>query len=242
MVVGRRRKRGRPHRTEHAAFDERALDQLLVHGERVGGEASARVHYPTYRELAERFGISKSLVGRYATEHNCLGRRRAAQLEEDVPLEVEAPPEQVKAAVNLDAALDALSSGEGITADRFTRMAETWARQIEEAMEEGRMRPDVADLERLLRLIREVKAEPDERAGIPEGMPTLEDLQDLYEENLRRDREETPAMKGRLPIGTIPISWVIANEAQLRSMLATLETPEPGPDGAHGAAENATEC
>lgn len=212
---------GRPTRLDGPAFDARELDRLLVYGERSEG----RVRYPTYRELANRFDVSVSTIGRYATQHNCLGRRRAVEEGDGEPPEIEAAPAQVEAATQLDAALDA-AEAEGIGVERILRLAESWLRQLEEAIDEGRLRPDLADLERLLRVIREAKAEPDERAGIPEGMPTLDDLQRLYAENERRAREETPAMQGRLPHGTIPISWVEANEAQLRAKLAALEAPD----------------
>lgn len=222
------RGRGRPHRTEEYAFDAVELDRLLVHGEEiVDEEGRERRRYPTYRELAKRFGVSKSLIGRYSSEHNCLARRRKAQWDEDEPPEIAADPEQAEAAERLDEALIA-SKAKGFAVDRILRLAEQWLVHLEEAVNEGRLRPDIADLERFIRVIREAKEQPDERAGIPEGMPTLEDLQDLYEENRRRDAEETPAMCGRLPIGTIPISWVRANEPQLRSLLATLGPPEVG--------------
>ena len=213
---------GRPSRLDGPAFDARELDRLLVHGERNG----SKVRYPSYRELATRFDVVVSTIGKYSTEHNCLGRRRAAQLDAEEPPEIDAEPSQIAAGEELDAAFAARSEGDGITAARIIRIAESWCLQLEEAIEEGRMRPDIADLERFIRVIREAKAEPDERAGIPEGMPTLDDLQRLYAENERRAREETPAMQGRLPHGTIPISWVEANEAQLRAKLAALEAPD----------------
>ena len=219
---GKRRKRGRPHRHQEYAFDARELDRLLVQGEREDG----KVHYPSYRELASRFGVSLGLIGRYATEHNCQERRRRAQWDGDEPREIVADPAQREAAEQLDQALSASGAGdtaEGFAVERILRMAEQWLGHLEEAVQEGRLRPDIADLERFIRVIREAKAQPDERAGIPDGMPTLKDLQALYDENLRREREQTPAMCGRLPVGAIPPSWVRANEEQLRTMLVSLE-------------------
>jgi hypothetical protein len=230
----KRRKRGRPHRHEEYAFDARDLDRLLVHGEREDG----KVRYPSYRELAARFGVSLGLIGRYATEHSCQERRRRAEWEGDEPPEIMADPAQVEAAEQLDQALSARGAdeaSEGFAVERILRMAEQWLGHLEDAINEGRLRPDIADLERFIRVIRQAKAQPDERAGIPEGMPTLEELQDLYEENLRREREHTPAMCGRLPIGTIPISWVRANEEQLRTMLATLDAARDRPAGPRDA-------
>ncbi len=237
MAGGPTRGPGRPHRGEEPDLDQAALDRLLVHGEETttpGGEPARR--FPSYRELAERFGISKSLVGRYAQQHGCVARRRAAaearQVAEALPAEPVAdaapppapaatPPDLARRAGDLDGALR--SADDGLSVERILRMAERWLDLLEESIDEGRLRPDLADLERFIRVIKAAKEDADERAGIPDGMPTLDDLQRLYAENERRAREETPATQGRLPHGTIPISWVRANEPQLRAKLAALE-------------------
>lgn len=232
---------GRPHRGEGPAVDEGELDRLLVHGEEAttpSGKPTRR--FPSYRELAERFGISKSLVGRYAQQHNCVARRRAAleagkaptppadtaASSAHVPRSPPPAPELEQSAGELDGALR--GADDGLSVERILRMAERWLDLLEEAIDEGRLKPDLADLERFIRVIKAAKEEGDERAGIPEGMPTLADLERLYAENERRAREETPAMQGRLPHGTIPISWVKANEPQLRAKLAALEAQDGG--------------
>lgn len=45
---------------------------------RVDAERGPVTEYPSYRELAKRFGISHSLVAAYSSRHNCLRRREAA--------------------------------------------------------------------------------------------------------------------------------------------------------------------
>ncbi|MCA9609491.1 MAG: hypothetical protein KC619_28015 [Myxococcales bacterium] len=232
---------GRPRRGDEPDLDHRELERLLIHGEWTeGADGVERHRYATYRELAERFGISKSLVGRYAQQHNCVARRRAAleagkaptppadtaASSAHVPRSPPPAPELEQSAGELDGALR--GADDGLSVERILRMAERWLDLLEEAIDEGRLKPDLADLERFIRVIKAAKEEGDERAGIPEGMPTLADLERLYAENERRAREETPAMQGRLPHGTIPISWVKANEPQLRAKLAALEAQDGG--------------
>ena len=55
--------------------------RLLILGEEVllPGAKTLSVRYPTYRELAQRFGVGHSTIGRISKSHQCLERRRAIQ-------------------------------------------------------------------------------------------------------------------------------------------------------------------
>jgi hypothetical protein len=69
---------GRPRRAD-GPVDYNAIDKLLVSGEDVMGPDGARRHrFPSFREIGGRFGVSHSLVAKYAREHNCVERRAYA--------------------------------------------------------------------------------------------------------------------------------------------------------------------
>ena len=215
-----KRPSGRPHHTEPLAYDAKALDRLLVQGE-VIGDGEGR-HFPSYQEAADRFGISKASVGRYAKEHNCLARRRKIQnaLEDVAP----APTDVTEISAPLDALLASASDVTTKTnVKRLAAITDGLLTTIEEAIAEKRLRPDFADLERVERLTQAWTEREDERAGIPPGMPTLEELQRIHARNEERARTENAAVIGRLPVGCIPPSWVEANLDQLKSIIARVE-------------------
>jgi len=69
-------KRGRPKRADPPRVDYKLLDKLLVIGEpALGPDGEWKLHYPSYRDLADRFGVAHSLVAKYVKEHNCIERR-----------------------------------------------------------------------------------------------------------------------------------------------------------------------
>ncbi len=68
---------GRPRRGERPDIDWKAVDKLLVYGERVKDARTdtSILKFPSYRELGRRFKISSTMIGRYARKHNCKQRR-----------------------------------------------------------------------------------------------------------------------------------------------------------------------
>ena len=56
---------GRRSKADGPSFPTVEVDQLLVHGEVIQNEdgTGTHVHYPTYRELAARYGVAHSLTG-----------------------------------------------------------------------------------------------------------------------------------------------------------------------------------
>jgi hypothetical protein len=71
------RKLGRPTKTEGPRFPPDTVDRLLVEGEEAPttrGRVQRR--FPSFRELAQRFGVAHSAIARYAEHHDCLGRRK----------------------------------------------------------------------------------------------------------------------------------------------------------------------
>lgn len=71
------RKRGRPRGGQGPIVPWQEADRLLVFGEVVIDEMTGRheVRYPSYRELARRYGVSVSLIATYASKHQCIKRR-----------------------------------------------------------------------------------------------------------------------------------------------------------------------
>ena len=62
------RSKGRPRKGDGPVWPVEEVDRLLVFGELVGSEAGGRptVRYPTYREVAERYGVSREQMDEYA--------------------------------------------------------------------------------------------------------------------------------------------------------------------------------
>jgi len=75
------KKNGRPAKGDGPKVNYDELDRMLVLGELVnppdGGEPA--VVYPSYRELAKRYGVCHSVVADYAKKHDCLRRRDRAR-------------------------------------------------------------------------------------------------------------------------------------------------------------------
>ena len=74
LPVDSPRKAGRPRKRE-VLVNYAELDQLLVFGE-VVDHNGGKVEYPTYRELAARFGVVTSVVADYARKNRCVRRRK----------------------------------------------------------------------------------------------------------------------------------------------------------------------
>ncbi|WP_050989267.1 hypothetical protein [Corallococcus macrosporus] len=71
------KKLGRPTKAEGPRFPSDTVDRLLVEGEEVTTPRGyVRRRFPSFRELAQRFGVAHSAIARYAEHHDCLGRRK----------------------------------------------------------------------------------------------------------------------------------------------------------------------
>ncbi|WP_426749936.1 AT hook motif domain protein [Myxococcus sp. Y35] len=71
------KKLGRPTKAEGPRFPTETVDRLLVEGEEVTTpRGHVRRRFPSFRELAQRFGVAHSAIARYAEHHDCLGRRK----------------------------------------------------------------------------------------------------------------------------------------------------------------------
>ncbi len=181
------RKMGRPFKSKAPAFPVEKVDRLLVHGEAVeDDDGVTHIHYPSYRELAERFGVAHSLIGRYAKRHNCLARRKRAQKQAK-----ELSDEKL---IELRAEVLAISR------DDQVRIIDRYLVGFEQALAEGRVRFDnPSDFNLMCRLKHFVNGEADSRQETLTGMPTLEELQRRHKEMLERVANTTPAEFGVAP-------------------------------------------
>jgi hypothetical protein len=72
-----RRRAGRPRKGTGPRINYAELDQLIVFGE-PGDEPGCAVRYPSYRELAVRYGVVTSVIAEFASKHDCQRRRKRA--------------------------------------------------------------------------------------------------------------------------------------------------------------------
>ena len=75
------RRKGRPRKGDPPSVPYEEVDLILVHGEIVQTEdgKGSTVVYPSYRDLARRYGVSHSLIAQYSRKHDCLRRRKEAK-------------------------------------------------------------------------------------------------------------------------------------------------------------------
>ena len=184
--AGRRAKRDGP------ALPRDEVDRLLVHGEAaaLADGKGATVRYPSYRELAERYGVAPSLVAKYSKEHNCLGRRKQAK----------------KRAQELaDEKLAELRAEDlAVSRDDAVRIIDRFVLQFDEALKEERVRCDnPADLNTMLRLKALLLGDADSRQETLGGL-TLEDVQQRHKAMLENWDASTPEMRGEAPLRAVP--------------------------------------
>lgn len=178
-----RRKPGRPAKRDAPVISYEELDRLLVFGEVVLDENGiAKTTYPSYRQLAARYGVVVSVIAEYARSRNCVRRRKAAATR--VALRTEEKIVERRA--------DAIAVGE----ERLIQMIDGFLLSFEKALEEGRVRSDnPTDVNTLARLKAFVLGGADSRQEV-RAMLSLENLQARYARAMREQQEATPAMAG----------------------------------------------
>lgn len=177
---------GRRLKSEGPSFPREEVDRLLVHGEvreleDGGGEY---VHYPTYRELGERYGVAHSVIAKYATQHNCLNRRkqtkkRVRDISDDKLAELRAEALAVKR-------------------DDIVRAIDRFLVDFETALREGRVRCDnPSDYNTIVRLRAFVLGDSDSRAELIVGL-TPEELARRHKEYQQAMGDSTPEVRGEV--------------------------------------------
>jgi hypothetical protein len=209
-----KRSRGRPKRADAPEVDYPDLDKLLVFGEVIplgpDGSGGTNVVYPSYRDLAKRFGLSLTTIAEYARSHNCLRRREVAQLRTQARVEeklVERRAEDI-----------AVSKEEQLV------IIDSYIAGFKKALVEGRVRYDSpADFNIMARLKEFLLGDSDPRHDT--HGPTLEQLQTRHDALRREMKESTPAECGELaPMSNAPAKGELSGEPRP----ASEEPAEPG--------------
>ncbi len=176
------RQRGRPSRGDEPDVSWDQIDRLLVHGEEME-ENDGAVNYPSYRDLGERFGVSKSLISKYSQEHNCMERRQYEQGTENKKRLAE---EQLQKSAQ---------AKKPITRKDLLSINDYLIRKFEEALHDGRVRVDsVSDYLQIMKMRKDLTGNAEQDATHPNDMPTLEELQKRHEEERKRIQEMVPEM------------------------------------------------
>lgn len=186
-----RRKPGRPRKAEAPLISYEELDRLLVFGEvQVLEDGTHTTVYPTYRALAERFGVAPSVIASYAKSRNCLKRREQTATRVAVRTEEKL----------IDLRAEALAVGE----DRLVQMIDEFLLNFEKALKEGRVRADnPTDVNTLARLKAFILGGADSRQEV-RNILSLESLQERYARVMREQRDATPAMAGVIDARAVP--------------------------------------
>jgi len=168
------RRRGRPPRREGPSLPHADVDRLLVFGELVpcaDGSDRKTVFYPSYRNIAKRYGVSASLVSAFSKKHDCMRRRKRALARVEEKVDQKLTQMRVNAVT--------------VTRQDELRIVDNCILRFEQAILEDRIRCNsLADLNTVLRLKEFLKGGPDARKEIQEGI-NLADLQARHERMLR---------------------------------------------------------
>ena len=178
-----RRKPGRPRHQDAPVIPWEELDRLLVFGEvQLLEDGKHTTVYPTYRALADKYGVVPSVIADYARTHNTMNRRKVAA---------------TRIAARTDEKLielrsDVIAVGEA----RLIAMIDDFLLKFEEALKEGRVRTDsAADVNTLVRLKQFIQGGADSRQEV-RNILSLEALQERYARMMRDAESATPAMAG----------------------------------------------
>lgn len=135
------RARGRPRRADAPIVPWDEVDRLLVFGEKVKDETTGRegASFPSYTELATRYGVSKSRIWQYAKRAKCLRRREESREREQARYEQKVVERRAEA--------------RALGTDDVVRIIDGYIEGFRKAVDDGKVRFDSpADLDRLVRL------------------------------------------------------------------------------------------
>lgn len=156
---------GRPRKGEGPRLPYEEIDRVLVFGEVVACDdgKNTTVVYPSYRDLARRYGVSHSLIADYAKKHNCMRRREVAQAR------IEEKTDQKL--------IELRSTALAMSKDDELRIIDSYLAGFEKALSEGRVRFDnPGDFNTMVRLKEFVQGGADSRQEV-HAILSLEELQ-----------------------------------------------------------------
>ncbi|ACY13346.1 hypothetical protein Hoch_0718 [Haliangium ochraceum DSM 14365] len=188
---------GRPKKNSDRRVPYEEVDRLLVFGEVVACDDGKGVTtvYPSFREVARRYGVSHSVVTSYAQRHNCMRRREIAQAR----IEAKTDEKLTEMRANRFA----------LTKDDELRIIDRYLSEFEEAVAAKRVPCDnPSDFNTMLRLKQFIQGGADSRQEVHAGF-SLEALQARHRRMLRHldegdDAGRTSAADERDPETTPP--------------------------------------
>jgi len=202
------------------------IDRLIVHGEtRVDPTTKEKmVTYPTYRELAARFGVSHTTISNYARRHNCIERRKKAIQREHEKID------QTLAELRSDARAlsieDELRMVDSALLDAWTRI------------KEGGLRVDsISDLNVAIRLKKFLMGDVESRVAVQHGI-AIEDIQKRHQAAVKLANtvaDEAEQERARLLAGEVddaPIDVEFTAEDKKPEESSPAEEPA-GPQESH---------
>jgi hypothetical protein len=178
-----KRKPGRPRHQDAPVIPWEELDRALVFGEvQILEDGKHTTFYPSYRALAERYGVVVSVIAEYAKSHNTMKRRKETAARVAVRTEEKL----------IELRAESLAVGE----DRLVAMIDDFLLKFEGALKEGRVRTDSpTDVNTLARLKQFIMGGADSRQEV-RNILSLEALQERYARMAREAEFATPAMAG----------------------------------------------
>ncbi len=149
-------------------------------------DGTSNTVYPTYRELAEKYGVAPSVIADYAKSHNTMHRRKYGE-------------HRIKARRD-EKIIEARATAEAITVAEMLALIDEFLIKFREALKEGRVRTDSpADVNTLIRLKSFLEGGADSRQEI-RHMLSLEVLSERHERYMRDLESSTPAMAGIIDV------------------------------------------
>jgi len=184
---------GRPRKNE-VRIPEEEVDRLLVQGEAKThpSTGASTIYFPSYREIADRFGVANSSIAQFAAKHNCLARRTELQRKTRVKAEEKLATKRADAIV--------------MSSDETIGIVDAYIRQFYQALDEGKVRCDnPADLNTMVRLKQLLLGDADSRQELQQNI-SLEVLAARHQEMLRvsvsSSAERGVPVHGNLPTMT----------------------------------------
>lgn len=207
-------KRGRPRRGERPPIAWDAIEKEYITGEVVRqlDDGSFERKFPSIRDLADKFGVHRSLIGYHSRRHNWPTRRQEFRLQLQTEIQ------------QLRAKARALSTQDGLA------ILDAYLEKFRAAVEDGHVRVDsITDFNTAMRLREFLQGGADSRSEV-HGAITLDEMQARH----HRLREELATLDPELA-GVAP-----ANDGGRGADLAGAATTNEAVSGANLADTPAT--
>jgi hypothetical protein len=216
-----KRRSGRPKRADAPTIPWITVDKILVFGEREVDPASGgeRIRYPSLAELATRYGVSRTLMWKYAHKHKVYERRRETQLKTDARTEAKV--------------IEKLSSARANAAADVIGVIDQFMLRFQSDLLDGRVKTDsAADFDRMARLRELMSGGADARLELQGGL-TLEAIQARHRAVRSQVAQLTPAIAGTAESGVVTESedrpsTDQPSEAELRPAVERVNAEDPG--------------